>query len=104
MKFDDLKDKLTDAEYNTVRHNFGRKLGEFSEANGGPVIKLSADLVYRLGVLDLFPDDEPSPFDQLPDQFADSVFVARFPGGKMYLVNTEGYSYCRYITPCTVDF
>lgn len=101
MKYGQLNELLTDDEYGLVRHDFGRKCGEFSEADHYPPVAVPAELVTRLGVMEMEEGDDP--FMELPDRFADSIFIARFPNDKLYLVNTEGFSYCRYIVPCTVD-
>lgn len=60
---------------------------------------MTQELIDKLGVLELETDS--SPFDELPDQFAGGVFVAKV-GEKLYLVNTEGFSYSRYIANVTV--
>ena len=92
MHYSELQANLTEDEYNLVRHDYGRKCGEWSEADG--TVEMTQELIDKLGVLEF--ETGSSPFDELPDQFAGGVFVAKV-GEKLYLVNTEGFSYSRYI-------
>lgn len=45
--------------------------------------------------------DVNSVWDDLPKSLADTTFLAR-NNGKLFLVNPEGYTYCRYIAPVTI--
>lgn len=101
MHYDDLQTKLTEDEYNLVRHDYGRKCCDWDEADGQ--IEMTQELIDKLGVLDMKDDvgNVYGPMDELPEQFAGGVFVATV-GNKRYLVNTEGFSYCRYIANVTV--
>ncbi len=97
MHYSNLQANLTEDEYNLARHDYGRKCSEWSEADG--TVEMTQELIDKLGVLEFETDS--SPFDELPDQFAGGVFVAKV-GEKLYLVNTEGFSYSRYIANVTV--
>lgn len=100
MKYDTLLDNITEDEYRLIRHDQGRKVGSFADVQNDEKIEITADLMNRLGVLDMSETDDPN--DDLPEEYADSVFVARLPDGKLFLVNTEGYNYCRYVAPCVI--
>ena len=40
-----------------------------------------------------------TPFNEVPDDLG-MLFILHRPNGKTYLVNTEGFNYCRYIIEC----
>ena len=81
-------------------HGQGRKCGSFSDVDNDPVIKINkADL----GHLEVHAASEigvETPFDDLSSNMP-QVFIL-LHGGQNYLVNTEGFSYCRYIARCKV--
>lgn len=98
---DDLRTHLTEFELAVVRHSSGRKCGDWSEADSEEPILMGIEFAEKLGIFDVSPAS--SPFDQLPEKFAGGIFVARIRGtNKMYVVNTEGYNYCRYVAPCKI--
>lgn len=75
-----------------LRHDYGRKCSEFSDAP--VVIVRESDLAglqrftaEEIGVVD-------SPFDDISNM--PLVFILEFEGDE-YVVNTEGFNYCRYI-------
>lgn len=45
--------------------------------------------------------DVNSVWDELPESLSTTVFIAR-NNDRLYLVNTEGFSYCRYIAPVAI--
>jgi DNA-directed RNA polymerase subunit L len=65
-------------------------------------LPISAADAAVMGVVDAASIDVHDPFDTLPSDLArQMVFIIKV-GEKHYLVNTEGYDYCRYIMPCVV--
>ena len=60
MHYSNLQANLTEDEYNLVRHDYGRKCGEWSEAEGN--IELTQELIDKIGVLEFETDS--SPFDE----------------------------------------
>ena len=46
--------------------------------------------------------DDVSPFDDVPTSLADEmIFLLVFKNGRVFVVNTEGFSYCRYVCELT---
>ena len=89
--------EVTQEEWDNVCHGFGRKLDRWSAVK--EVVTVSKDLFDRLPKL---LDVGDTPFDELPARLHRTIFVA-VRKGKKYLVNTEGYSYCRYVALLKVD-
>lgn len=84
------------------RHSRGRKCDRFTEVDGAAALPISAADVAVLGVVDAASIGVQTPFDNLPSDLArQMVFIIKV-GENHYLVNTEGYDYCRYIMPCVV--
>lgn len=80
------------------RHDYGRKQGVF-ESNERPV-KIPAKDAKELGIFDASEDDIEGTFDKLWSNHQ-MIFIL-IVEGKHWLVNTEGYDYCRYIVPCVI--
>lgn len=72
---------------------YGRKEFDWN-SESIPVIKSTAALL-ALPSLPVFPANA-SPMDDLPDD-RPQYFVAERPNGDRFVVNTEGYNYCRYV-------
>lgn len=73
-------------------HHHGRKLDSFDQADDVVYVRrVDYDLLTKI---DLDPSD--NPFTEMSLPRGDSVFVARHNGNE-YLVNTEGFAYCRYV-------
>ena len=84
------------------RHSRGRKSDQFSEVDHEAALPISAADAAVLGVVDAASIGVQDPFDDLPSDLArQMVFIIKV-GEKHYLVNTEGYDYCRYIMPCVI--
>lgn len=88
--WDNLFNDLGAEAFNSIRHDFGRKLDTFRDAT--KTVSIASNVYARLDHLAV----EDDPFDELPERFVNSIFIAEL-NGKEYLVNTEGFSYCRYI-------
>ncbi len=89
--WDNLYANLPVELWQKMRHNYGRRQYHWT-SNGTVTLKASeAELLQTYTVPKGW-----SPFSDLPDEFADSIFIAQV-GKSRFLVNTEGYSYCRYI-------
>ena len=99
MKWDHIK--LLQEQYaNLVRHDYGRKCTEWHQAEDEVTIPTAlADL---LGCYVIPPGN--GPMDDLHPDFAGGIFTAiLIETGELFLVNTEGYDYCRYIARCVVS-
>lgn len=84
------------------RHGNGRKCGSFAEVDNDETMVLPFSEAHRLGVYGAEELGVVEPFSDLPKRLADQlVFVLLF-NDKHYLVNTEGFAYCRYIMPCVI--
>lgn len=89
--WDNLQANLPAELWQKVRHDYGRKQDRWT-SNGTVTLKASeAELLQTYTV-----PKGASPFEELPAEFADSIFIAQV-GKSRFLVNTEGYSYCRYV-------
>lgn len=88
--WDSLQNTLTYQEFGLIRHNCGRRVGSWDDVDES--IELSSALVKKLPVL----HTDKEPMDNLPPEFSNSIFIAIL-NGDQFLVNTEGYNYCRYI-------
>ena len=93
--WDQLAEELGDEAFDTIRHNFGRKLDSFRDARA--TVSITQDIYDKLTHVTLQDD----PFETLPDNCANSIFIATVDGTE-YLVNTEGFSYSRYIAKVKV--
>ena len=51
MHYSDLQANLTEDEYNLARHDYGRKCGEWSEADG--TVEMTQELIDREWVMDV---------------------------------------------------
>lgn len=96
--WEDLKSTLSKDEWDTVRHDYGRKRNEWEDAND--VMIISQSLANKLTTFELDPSS--SPFDDLPPGASGGIFIAKV-GNKNYLVNTEGYDYARYIVQLNIS-
>lgn len=85
---------LGEETFTRIRHDYGRKCGEWTECHSEPTLKVPHDVLNQLKTVYLPADS--TPFDELPDSVVGIIFVANV-GGTSYLVNTEGHTYSRYI-------
>ncbi len=92
--WDNLQERLGKDLFDKVRHSSGRKLEDFDEAR--QTVTLLASEAAQLDVTEV--EDI---WDDLPDKYADSIFIAAV-GERRFLVNTEGFSYCRYVAKLRV--
>ena len=78
-----------------LRHGFGRKLSAFEHA--ARTVKITAAEEAELPEIEVAADQDP--FDvYVPDHIRDGcVFIAITVDGSRYLVNCEGFDYCRYV-------
>lgn len=85
------------------RHNIGRKCSSFEEAEDDTHVTISADDAAVLGIYDAdrMGITDPSA-DDLPRVLTDRMVFILKRGAKHYLINTEGYYYCRYTALCTI--
>lgn len=101
MKWDALDKNFDHDTLNNIRHRYGYKCVSWDgvKENYSNVVHVSQQ------TYDLLFEDETigTPMDDLPDHLADSIFITRLADGRKFLVNTEGYGYCRYITRVVVD-
>lgn len=89
--WDNLYANLPVELWQKMRHNYGRRQYHWT-SNGTVTLKASeAELLEVYTVPARW-----SPLEALPPEFTDSIFIAQV-GKSRFLVNTEGYSYCRYI-------
>jgi hypothetical protein len=97
MKWKDLEtlsEKFDVTVRDTVRHDYGRKCDQWTQARG--TVTLTQAVVDALGTYEI--PKGTGPFDDLPEEFAGGIFVANnCASGRKYLVNTEGFDYSRYI-------
>ena len=93
------QERFGEETFNNLRHDYGRKCCEWKECHRDPIIELPPEVYNALDKLDV---TGTIPFDGLPEEFADSIFIA-VNGDQEYLVNTEGFSYSRYIARVSVD-
>jgi hypothetical protein len=93
--WDKLQVLLAPDEFETVRHSGVRKTDNWRDAEQA-VVYVKRSVVDKLAHATF--DEDSNPFDTLSDQLADSIFVAHVDSIKYpILVNTEGFSYSRYI-------
>lgn len=88
---------LTDKQMldSTLRHSLGRKLDNFADA---PLFNRTGEVTMEeWNSLPHTHDACDSPFDGCSLRDAFLFFYHRPNDGKVYLVNTEGFSYHRYI-------
>ena len=90
---------LTYEESNLVRHGFCRKPDNWTDVD--MTVTLPVHTAEKLKVMIV--EEGQDPMDDLPDQYADSVFIAQFPDGEQFLVNTEGFNYCRYVAKLELE-
>lgn len=90
----DVMDELTEREWPLVRHDYGRKLTQWPDPVALSTVKIPSITYDRLKKIDLDPSTSPS--DDLPEEVSGGIFIARV-GGSEYLVNCEGFEYCRYV-------
>ena len=84
------------------RHHHGAHLPDFAAADALGV-RYRVNLYHGLAVVPAAAHGIRSPLDpRLPPGGHDTVFVLARPGGRHYLVNTEGHDYCRFVVPCDV--
>lgn len=103
VKWDELHNTITKAEWNLLRHDYGRKCFSWDDVDifkddpdfEDEVVRVPSYLADRLGTFKV-PEGQ-SPMDSLPNEFSDSIFIAELVDGRKFLVNTEGFDYCRYI-------
>lgn len=86
-----LCESLGERLFNKISHDYGRKRDSW-ESNGTVVLKASEAEELDIYVV----PDGVVPMCELPEAYQDSIFIAQV-GKRRFLVNTEGYSYCRYI-------
>lgn len=93
--------------------DFYRKPGSFKEVDeeykGTDPIRIPVCDASVLGIFDAYFLNINDPFDEIEPYDEDDmvmkvpmIFILRLDDGKTYLVNTEGYNYCRYVMPCVV--
>lgn len=82
------------------RHTRGRKSSTFSEVAGETPMVISQEDADILGVYELL--HVSTPFSDLPKELADRIVFVLNHEGALYLINTEGFNYCRYVAPCTI--
>lgn len=87
----------------TYRHYFGRKCGSFKEADEVTRVTLPANEAAILGIFDADELGVADPFDDIPKALSNQMVFILKRGEKHYLINTEGFSYCRYTAPCTIE-
>lgn len=95
LKWDDLHRTLTKTEWNLLRHEYGRKCYSWDDLEDDEVVRIPSYLAELLGTFEV-PEGQ-SPMETLPNEFSDSIFIAELIDGRKFLVNTEGFDYCRYI-------
>ena len=76
-----------------VRHSFGRKLGDYAAAD--ETVQLTEAEVAKLPIV-IIPDID-STFDKLPACVRGLICVVDRDDANLYLVNTEGFDYARYV-------
>lgn len=85
------------------RHYLGRHLSTFSAADD-TLDAWPVNLAHGLSVLPAAMFGIRHPSDRRLPPWHDTVFVLLFNHGneaeRLYLVNTEGFAYCKYIVPC----
>lgn len=91
-----LQVRMGEQLFESVCHHYGRKLDSFHEACENTVT-ISKEAYNLLDYVLLYDDTGA----ELPSHVAGGIFVAEVDGVK-YLVNTEGYSYSRYIAKLKV--
>ena len=84
------------------RHSRGCKRNQFSDVDDAAALPISAADAAAIGVVDATTISVHDPFDTLPGHLAQQMVFIIKVGEKHYLVNTEGYDYCRYIMPCVI--
>ena len=84
------------------RHSRNRKRTQFSDCDLDTPIFVAPDDAEDLGVHNATDMGVVTPFDEVSDALAHQMVFIIKVGEKLYLVNTEGYNYCRYITPCVI--
>ena len=82
------------------RHWFGRKLDSWEEANCGRYVIIDTKDLKQLVTYDSKQEKLEDPFSDLPRNHP-MVFLVK-NGKRLYLVNTEGYDYSRYVVPAIV--
>lgn len=95
MKYNVIAELLNADAQKLIRHDAGSKSDEWTGYQS-ETVEISQDLANLLGPVFDIPAGF-SPMDGLPDQFQDSVFIAKRFDGQLFLVNTEGFDYSRYI-------
>lgn len=93
--------KFLSAEWrDKIRHDYGRKCTEWHQTTD--TVTIPSALAQMLGCY-IIPHGS-GPLDDLPPEFAQGIFIAfNMPTGELFLVNTEGYDYCRYIARLVIE-
>ena len=89
---------------------FSRKPGNWDDVNGGDYNllndSLNENLSLDLSILPSYPQDfvygddwdNFTPFDDISDRFREEmIFLIQMNNGRLFLINTEGFGYCRYV-------
>lgn len=87
--------RLSPDEWCKVRHGNGHKCSDWEDCHHDGVTVLKRSTFDKLDKYE--PNCYTTPFTTLPVGYAGGVFVIIIKG-RRYLVNTEGYTYCRYIS------
>ena len=89
---------------NKYRHDCNRKSTTIEEVDDTVIVvpKQDAEVmgIYKAESLGLTAED---PFGDLPDRLANQMVFILEVDGVLYLINTEGYSYCRYVAKCEIS-
>ena len=83
-------------------HNFFRKPTSFSEVTETniPAVNIPVHLAQELGMFTTEELGIEGTFDSF--KIATPMVFIVSVNGKQYLINTEGYNYCRYVLPCVI--
>lgn len=99
MNWDKLKLVLPTETFNHICHGYGCKLSSWEDATD--VVKIS-DYIYNLLMKIRLPRNS-TPVDDLPDEAQDVDLFIAIVDNDQYLVNTEGFEYCRYVAKVEVE-
>jgi hypothetical protein len=90
------------AHINRYRHDYNRKSSSFEDIDGPEIVVTQQD-ADAMGIYDADAIGVEDPFDDIPERLGDqAVFILRFKDA-LYLINTEGFSYCRYVAKCKIS-
>lgn len=76
-----------------VRHDYGRKLGNYEDAD--ETVQLTEAEVAKLPIV-VIPESHGT-FDDLPAHVRGLICIVDRGDANLYLVNTEGFDYARYV-------